>query len=266
MTEFAELNYVIQALIATLFTYALTAAGAATVFFIRKWPESFFNAIIGCSAGIMTAASFYSLLLPAQNMAQDMGMKSWIIVAAGFLTGSAFLFAADRYFACKLCKSFPSNSFRDRKKSAMLMLSITLHNIPEGLSVGVAFASIALGFEQTSLAAAMMLALSIGIQNFPEGVAVSAPLISEGMPRSKAFFYGQLSAAVEPLAGVLGALLCSVTRKILPFMLSFAAGAMIYVVMGELLPDNGRCGKKEIYVLCFITGFLIMTILDTAFA
>ena len=260
MTEwFAGLSHTLQALIATLFTWGVTALGAALVFIFKSVKKGVMDAMLGFAAGVMIAASFWSLLSPAIEMAEELNMIPWVIVFLGFFSGGLLLFAGDRLYA-----RLDSGSSRSRKRSMMLMLSITLHNVPEGLAVGVAFGALAYGIPGATLTAACMLALGIGLQNFPEGTAVSVPLRREGTSRARAFFYGQLSGVVEPMAGVLGAVLVLGARQLLPFLLSFAAGAMIYVVVEELIPESQTSERKDFMALFTLVGFSVMMILDLA--
>lgn len=269
MTDwFLALSCPLQALIATLFTWSVTLLGAAVVLFFRRTNKSLMDGMLGFAAGIMTAASFWSLLSPAIERAGELGINPWLTAAAGFAAGILLLYLGDKLFDSIRRR-------RERKKNccaagggfrrcAMLIFAITLHNIPEGLAVGVAFGSLASGQDGGAVAAACMLALGIGLQNFPEGAAVSLPLRREGMSRGKAFFYGQLSGFAEPVAGVLGALLVIWARECLPFLLSFAAGAMMYVVVGELIPESQKNKKREVMTLLTLAGFCLMMVLDVA--
>ena len=258
---FIELNPIIQAFLATCFTWLVTALGAAFVFFFKKIKKSIMDAMLGFAAGVMVSASFWSLLSPSIEMAKSLKLNSWLIATIGFLSGGLLLFLGDKIFT-KLTATKENNN--NIKRSLMLIISITLHNIPEGLAVGVAFGSLAYNLEGATLATACMLALGIGIQNFPEGTAVSVPLRREGFSRKKAFFYGQLSGIVEPISGILGALLVIKIRMLLPFLLAFAAGAMIYVVVEELIPESQSNEKKDLMALFTLIGFSIMMILDLA--
>lgn len=258
---FIELNPIIQAFLATCFTWLVTALGAAFVFFFKKIKKSIMDAMLGFAAGVMISASFWSLLSPSIEMAKSLKLNSWLIATTGFLSGGLLLFLGDKIFT-KLTATKENNN--NIKRSLMLIISITLHNIPEGLAVGVAFGSLAYNLEGATLATACMLALGIGIQNFPEGTAVSVPLRREGFSRKKAFFYGQLSGIVEPISGILGALLVIKIRMLLPFLLAFAAGAMIYVVVEELIPESQSNEKKDLMALFTLIGFSIMMILDLA--
>ena len=248
-----------QALIATLFTFSVTALGAMIVIFFKKINKNFMDAMLGLSGGVMIAASFWSLLSPAIEMANSLNMISWLIVSIGFFSGGLLLFIGDKLFD-KIDKNKEKAS--SLKRCLMLIFSITLHNIPEGMAVGIAFGSIAYGLEGATILSACVLALGIGIQNFPEGSAVSLPLRREGYSRIKSFIYGSMSGIVEPIAGVLGALLVLKMRFLLPLLLSFAAGAMIYVVVEEIIPESQTNKKKDKMALFTILGFLIMMILD----
>ena len=258
---FIELNPIIQAFLATCFTWLVTALGAAFVFFFKKIKKSIMDAMLGFAAGVMVSASFWSLLSPSIEMAESLNLNSWLIAATGFLSGGLLLFIGDKLFT-KLTENKENNN--NKKRSLMLIISITLHNIPEGLAVGVAFGSLAYNLEGATLATACMLALGIGLQNFPEGTAVSVPLRREGFSRKKAFFFGQLSGIVEPISGIIGALLVIKIRMLLPFLLAFAAGAMIYVVVEELIPESQSNEKKDLMALFTLIGFSIMMILDLA--
>lgn len=258
---FINLNPILQALVATLFTWGVTAIGASLVFFFKNVNKTFMDAMLGFAAGVMIAASFWSLLSPSIEMATNLNMIPWLVAFLGIMCGGLLLFIGDKlydYFDQK------KNNSRGFKRSLMLITSITLHNIPEGLVVGVAFGSLIYGLEGATLMNACLLALGIGLQNFPEGTAVAVPLRREGMSRRKAFFYGQLSGIVEPIAGVIGALLVLKIRFLLPFLLSFAAGAMIYVVVQELIPESQTNKKKEVMAMFTLVGFSIMMILDIA--
>lgn len=261
---FMNLNFQTQALLATIFTWLVTALGASLVFFFKKVNKNIMDGMLGFAGGVMIAASFWSLLSPAIDMAESLKMTSYIIVTLGFLSGGLLLFIADKIFLCIDKKRKKEKTNTNFKRSLMLILSITIHNIPEGLAVGIAFGSIAYSLEGATLLSALMLALGIGLQNFPEGTAVSVPLRREGFSRSKAFFYGQLSGLVEPIAGFLGALLVLKIRTVLPFLLAFAAGAMIYVVVEELIPESQTNKKKEVMAFFTLIGFSIMMILDVA--
>ena len=253
---FLNLNYVYQALIATLFTYSITALGASIVFFFKKISKNVMDAMLGFAAGVMTAASYFSLLGPAIDHSTNLNINPWLTVTIGFLSGGILLFLADKIFSKLLDKK--------NKRILMLISSITIHNIPEGLAVGIAFGATYYGLTGATTISAIMLAIGIGLQNFPEGSAVSIPLLREGLSRKKAFFYGQLSAIVEPIFGVIGAFLVVKMQIFLPFFLSFDAGAMIYVIVAELIPEIQTNKKKELMAFFTIIGFAVMMILDVA--
>lgn len=255
------LNPIIQALIAGLFTYSITALGAALVFFMKKINKTFMDGMLGFSAGIMIAASFFSLILPAINMANELKLISWLIVLIGFISGGLLLFIGDKIYDIIELK-LKKKKTKNLKRCTMLMMSITLHNIPEGMAVGVAFGSVIYGITGATLLSAWVIALGIGLQNFPEGTAVSMPLRREGFSRGKAFFFGQLSGLVEPISAFLGALLVMKIRMLLPILLSFAAGAMIYVVIEELIPESQTNKKKDLMAIFTILGFSLMMVLD----
>ena len=262
MEFFYSLNHITQALIATIFTWSITALGAAIVFIFKKPNKTIMDSMLGFAAGVMIAASFWSLLEPSIEMSNNLNMCAWIIAATGFLSGGILLFIGDKLF-----DHFDKNLSKRKdsfKRCLMLIFSITLHNIPEGLAIGVAFGSLAYDLEGATTASAAILALGIGIQNFPEGTAVSVPLRREGMSMKKAFFFGQLSGIVEPISAVIGAILVTKIRLLLPFLLAFAAGAMIYVVVQELIPESQTNKKKEVMALFTLIGFSIMMILDVA--
>jgi ZIP family zinc transporter len=267
MEWFTQQNHVIQALLATLFTWALTAAGAAMVFLIKGFNRKFLDAMLGFAAGVMVAASFWSLLSPAIEMASETSKYPWIPAVGGFLLGGLFLFCVDRLMP-HLHLGLPTSEAEGIKthwqRSILLVMAITLHNIPEGLAVGVAFGALAFDLPSASLAGAVALAIGIGIQNFPEGAAVSVPLRREGLSKLKSFWYGQLSGAVEPVAGVIGALSVFYARPILPYALAFAAGAMIYVVVEELIPESQGSKNTDIATLGTLFGFAVMMTLDVA--
>lgn len=267
INNFLELSPVMQAFLATLFTWLVTALGAAIVFFFREVKKSIMDALLGFSAGVMIAASFWSLLSPAIEMANSMQMISWLVVFLGFFGGGLLLFLGDKiydFMQSKMKRNITTSSSNRLKRSLMLVFSITLHNIPEGLVVGVAFGSLAYSLEGSTLASALTLALGIGLQNFPEGSAVSLPLRREGYSRKKAFFFGQLSGIVEPISAVIGATLVLKIQVLLPFLLAFAAGAMIYVVVEELIPESQSNKKKDLMALFTLIGFSVMMILDVA--
>ncbi|MBR3660299.1 MAG: ZIP family metal transporter [Bacilli bacterium] len=258
MSFLYNLNPIIQAILATIFTWSVTAIGAALVFMFKKVNKNVLDSMLGISAGVMIAASFWSLLSPSINMAKSLNMNIILVVSLGFLSGGLLLFIGDKVTSKLQNKGGLSTS----KRVLMLITSITLHNIPEGLAVGVAFGSTLYGLDGASIISAWTLAIGIGIQNFPEGTAVSVPLRREGFSRRKAFFYGQLSGIVEPIAGVIGAILVLKIRLILPFLLAFAAGAMIYVVVEELIPESQTNESKDLMSMFTLVGFVIMMLLD----
>jgi ZIP family zinc transporter len=263
-----QLSPVWQVLLATSFTWGMTALGAALVFFTKEVKRSVLDAMLGFAGGVMIAASYFSLLAPAIELAESNGTAAWIPAVVGFLAGGVFLRGLDWI----LPHLHPNAPMREAeglettwKRSVLLVSAITLHNIPEGLAVGVAFGAVAAGFDGASLAAAMALAVGIGIQNFPEGTAVSMPLRREGMSRRKSFFYGQLSAVVEPVAGVVGVVAVVLAQPILPYALAFAAGAMIFVVVEELIPESQKGGHVDLATMSLMLGFGLMMTLDVAF-
>ncbi|MCX6093305.1 MAG: ZIP family metal transporter [Candidatus Bipolaricaulota bacterium] len=262
---FSQISPVLQALLATLFTWFVTALGASLVFFFREIERRVLSAMLGFAAGVMIAASYWSLLAPAVALSEGSGLPKFLPPLAGFLVGGAFLWGIDRivphlHIGSRSAKAEGLKT--SWRRNVLLVLSITLHNIPEGLSVGVAFGALAAGLPGASLAAAVALAIGIAIQNFPEGAAVSVPLRCEGLGRFKSFWYGQLSAIVEPIAGVLGAAAVVLARPILPYAMGFAAGAMIYVVVEELIPEAQREQSTHIATLGAMLGFAVMMILD----
>ncbi|OGO35444.1 MAG: dihydroorotate dehydrogenase [Chloroflexi bacterium RBG_16_57_8] len=266
---FQSLNPVVQALLATGFTWAMTATGAASVFAARDISRRVLDAMLGFAAGVMIAASYWSLLAPAIAMSEGKAIPAWVPAVVGFLAGGIFLRGIDLMLP-HLHVGFPQEEAEGLKtgwqRSTLLVLAITLHNIPEGLAVGVAFGAVAAGLPSASLGAAVALAVGIGIQNFPEGMAVSLPLRRDGMSRRKSFWYGQLSAVVEPVAAVIGAAAVIVAQPILPYALSFAAGAMIFVVIEEVIPEAQRGGNADLATGGGMLGFAVMMVLDVAFS
>lgn len=256
---------VFYALLGTGFSFLGTAAGAAMVFFLRKDPsEKLYKAFLGFASGVMISASFWSLLLPAMEMSRELGQNEWLPAAGGFVAGGLFLFLLDKlmphlHFGAKEAEG-PHVSV---KRTTMLVLAVTLHNIPEGMAVGLSFALAASGESTVSLSGAMALAAGMALQNFPEGAAISFPLKQEGCSKKKSFFYGALSGIVEPAAGVLGALLALSIARLMPFLLAFAAGAMIYVVIEELVPEAWH-EHSNIGTLAALFGFVLMMVLDVA--
>ena len=269
MTDWLQrFHPVSQALIATMFTWGMTALGAAVVFSMREIKRKVLDWMLGFSGGVMIAASYWSLLAPAIEMSGGSSLPSWFPAAAGFLAGAVVLRIIDMILP-HLHAGFSMENAEGVKtswrKSTLLVLAITLHNIPEGLAVGVIFGAAASGAAETSIAGAVALALGMGIQNFPEGLAVSMPLRREGMSRLKSFWYGQLSGVVEPVAGVVGAAAVVVSRVILPYALAFAAGAMIFIVIEEVIPESQISGESDISTSGAVAGFLLMMILDVSF-
>jgi zinc transporter, ZIP family len=265
---FIGIGPVYSALLATCFTWFLTAAGAALVFFFKKPHRAALDGMLGFTGGVMVAASFWSLLNPAIEMSERIYPSvPWMPAAVGFFLGAMFLFVLDKYLP-HLHLNFPSSETEGMKtqwhSTTLLVLAITLHNIPEGLAVGVLFGAAAIGIDEATISGAIALAMGIGIQNFPEGFAVAVPLRRMGVGRLKSFWFGQLSAVVEPIAGVIGAFAVIHMQPILPFALAFAAGAMIYVVVEEVIPETQRDKYTDVAVLGFIGGFLVMMILDVA--
>ena len=264
---FRQFDPVTQALFATLFTWGVTAAGAALVFFTRTINEKLMDALLGFAAGVMIAASFWSLLSPGIEMAEQLGQIPWLTAAFGFLSGGIFMRLTDRFLP-HLHPGLgmePEGIKTSWQRSTLLVLAITLHNIPEGLAVGVAFGAVAAGLPSATIGGAVALAIGIGLQNFPEGTAVSMPLRREGMTKWKSFLYGQASGVVEPIAGVLGALFVMRIQGILPYALCFAAGAMIFVVVEELIPESQkRVAHIDTVTMATMAGFTVMMILDVA--
>ena len=264
---FAVQHPVLQALLAGTFTWVLTALGAAAVFLSRKVSRRALDSALGFTAGVMIAASFWSLLAPAIDLAAQMGMLPWLPAVVGFLAGAGSLRIADRllphvhvFAPVSEAEGVPTRW----RRSILLVLAITLHNIPEGLAVGVAFGVAAADIGGNGMNAAIALTLGIGLQNFPEGMAVSVPLRNEGLSRSKSFFFGQLSAVVEPVAAVIGAAVVLLARPLLPYALAFAAGAMFFVVVEEVIPESQRGGNTDLATLSAVVGFAIMMSLDVA--
>lgn len=267
MEKLLEYNPVLLALGATLFTWFITAAGSSMVFFFKTINKRILNSMLGFAAGVMIAASFWSLLKPAIEMAEESEIISWVPALVGFLSGGAFLLLVDKtlpHLHMRLPIEQAEGVKTSWERSVLLILAITLHNIPEGLAVGVAFGALATNPDIGMLSSAVALAIGIGLQNFPEGAAVSIPLRREGFSRFRAFTYGQLSGIVEPIAGVLGAYLVLTVEPLLPYALSFAAGAMIFVVVEELIPES-QTGNETVYsTIGAMIGFATMMVLDVA--
>lgn len=258
----------IQALLAGIFTWFLTAIGASMVIFVKNVNRKLLDTVLGFAAGVMIAASFWSLLEPAIEMSQKMDMPSWIPPAVGFLSGALFLRLIDKILPHLHLES-PINEAEGLKtsfrRSTLLVLAVTLHNIPEGLAIGVSFGAHGVDPASVSLLSSIILAFGIGIQNIPEGFAISMPLRSEGFSRKKSFMLGQLSGFVEPVFAVIGVLLVELMQSLLPYALGFAAGAMIFVTAEELIPESQRNGNSDLATAGLITGFTVMMILDISF-
>jgi zinc transporter, ZIP family len=266
--SFLELSPVTQALVATLFTWGVTAAGAALVYLKRSVDQKLLDGMLGFAAGVMIAASFWSLLNPGIEMAESMGQIPWLTAVIGFMGGGIFMRITDKF----LPHLHPGLQMDQKEgvktswqRSTLLVLAITMHNIPEGLAIGVAFGAVAVGLPSATIGGAIALAIGIGLQNFPEGTAVSMPLRREGMSQHKAFFMGQASGVVEPIAGVMGAYFVMSMQSILPYALCFAAGAMIFVVVEELIPESQRkTANIDFVTMATMVGFSVMMMLDVA--
>lgn len=256
MEFFYELNPIYQSLIAGLFTFFVTSLGAASVFLFKKTNKTLLDIFLSISAGVMIAASFFSLINPAIEMSENLNLIPIVVLLVGILSGTLLLYISDKIFSKKIKMS------NDKKRVSLLFFSIMMHNIPEGMAIGVAFGSVIYGLDGATIGAAISLAIGIGIQNFPEGSAISLPLIGTGMKKSKAFLYGSLSAIVEPVASVLGTLLVLKLNVFLPYLLSFAAGAMLYVVIEEIIPESQNTEKKDLMAFITLLGFCLMMSLD----
>ena len=262
---FKDTNPVLGAFYATLFTWGLTALGASLVFFIKKLNRALLDGLLGFTGGVMVAASFWSLLAPGIEMSSGEGIFKVLPAAIGFGFGALFIFGLDKILPHIHINFKESEGIKTPwRRTTLLVLAITLHNIPEGLAVGVLFGGVAAGVPEASITGAVALALGIGIQNFPEGIAVSMPMRRQGISRFKSFWYGQLSAIVEPFAAIFGALAVTFFTPILPYALAFAAGAMIFVVVEEVIPETQLDKYTDIATLGFIGGFIIMMMLDVA--
>jgi len=267
MEKMLSVNPVLLALFATLFTWGVTALGSGMVFFFRNINKKVLNLMLGFAAGVMIAASIWSLLNPAIAMSEEGGGNGWTPALVGFLFGGAFLYGIDKtlpHLHIGLNVENAEGIKTSWQRSILLVLAITLHNIPEGLAVGVAFGALAINPDMSVLTGAVALAFGIGLQNFPEGAAISIPLRREGFSRLKAFNYGQMSGIVEPIAGVLGALLIVLIQPLLPYALSFAAGAMIYVVVEELIPESQIGNETDLSTIGAMAGFSVMMVMDVA--
>lgn len=268
LDQFQKLNPVLQAFLATCFTWAVTALGASFVFFNKKPNRKVFDSMLGFTAGVMIAVSFFSLLNPAIAMSKGKSFPVCFPAAVGFIIGSFFFLVLDRltpHLHMYLTKKQAEGVKTKLPVSYLLVLAITLHNIPEGLAVGIAFGALAFGQTSATFAGAVALAIGIGIQNFPEGLSVAMPLRSRGMSRLKSFWFGQLSGMVEPIAALIAALNVSVFQPLLPYALSFAAGAMIYVVVEEVIPESHRGGNADLATISTLIGFVFMMVLDVSF-
>jgi ZIP family zinc transporter len=262
---FKNTDPVLGALYATLFTWGLTALGASLVFFVKGMNRALLDGLLGFTGGVMVAASFWSLLAPGIEMSPGEGFIKVIPAAIGFGMGALFIFALDKVLPHIHINFKESEGIKTPwHRTTLLVLAVTLHNIPEGLAVGVLFGGVAAGIPEASITGAVALAIGIGIQNFPEGIAVSMPMRRQGVSRFKSFWYGQLSAIVEPVAAVLGALAVTFFTPILPYALAFAAGAMIFVVVEEVIPETQQDRYTDIATLGFIGGFIVMMTLDVA--
>lgn len=264
---FESISPILAAFYASLFTWFTTALGASLVFFFKKMNQNIFDGMLGFTGGVMMAASYFSLLAPAIDMSTHEGQVNMLPIVLGFLFGALFIYGLDKILP-HLNKKYKTASDEKSpwRKTSLLTLAITLHNIPEGLAIGVLFGGVAAGIPEASIAAAVTLAIGIAIQDFPEGIAVSIPLRRMGMSRRKSFFYGQASAIVEPIFGVLGALAVLFFTAILPFALAFSAAAMIYVVLVEIIPETQNRNSKNIGIGGFIVGFVVMMTLDVIFS
>lgn len=264
---FSQFSPVVQALLATTFTWFLTALGASVVLVFKNMSRKWLDFLLGFTGGVMVAASFWSLLTPAIEMSEASYPKglAWVPAAIGFIIGAGFIYVIDKIIP-HLHLNAGMNETEGVKttwdRTILLVLAITLHNIPEGLAVGVSFGAVALGDPHFSMSAAVALAIGIGIQNFPEGIAVAMPLRRQGVSPLKSFWWGQMSAIVEPVAGVIGAVAVIYAQPILPYALSFAAGAMLYVVVEEVIPETQRDKYADFATIGFVVGFVIMMALD----
>lgn len=266
MSWFMDISPSLQALLAGCFTWAVTALGAAGVFLARKPQKRLLDLMLGFAAGVMIAASVWSLLIPAIEISEILGYPGWLPAVIGFLIGGLALRLLDRllpHLHPGMKEEVPDGPPSGLRRTTLLVIAITMHNIPEGLAVGVAFGSVGM-FEGATATAGIALAIGIGLQNFPEGLAVSMPLRREGLSCSRAFWYGQLSAAVEPVFAFLGALLVRAARPALPFALAFAAGAMIFIVVEEVIPEANSSGNGDTATLGALFGFALMMVLDVA--
>jgi ZIP family zinc transporter len=257
-----------QALLAGTFTWSITALGAATVIFARRVPPALFTAMMGFAGGVMLAVSYWSLLQPSVSLARSAGLPSWLPAAVGFVGGALMVGLIDRLLphVHPVLPFMPAEGLHTRwRQTTLLVLAITLHNVPEGLAVGVAFGAAATGVRDATFGAAVALAFGIGLQNLPEGVAVSMPLRAAGTSRLRSFWIGSMSAVVEPIAAVAGAAAVLWVRPLMPYALAFAAGAMLFVVVEEVIPEAQQGGRQDLATASIVAGFTIMMILDVAF-
>jgi ZIP family zinc transporter len=262
---FESIPPVLGAFYATMFTWGLTAFGAAFVFFFKTMNRTVLDGMLGFTGGVMVAASFWSLLAPAIEMSGGEGFTKVFPAAFGFLTGALFIFSLDKLLPHLHINFKESEGVKSPwQRTTLLVLAITLHNIPEGLAIGVLFGGVQAGIPEATITGAVILAIGIGIQNFPEGIAVSMPLKRMGMSNMKSFLYGQSSALVEPVAAIAGALAVNFFKPILPYALAFAAGAMIFVVVEEVIPETQQDKNTDIATMGFIGGFIVMMTLDVA--
>lgn len=260
---FESIDPILAAFYATLFTWGMTALGAAFVFFMKTMHRTLLDGMLGFTGGVMIAASYWSLLAPAIEMSTGEGVMKIVPVAIGFILGALFLFSLDKVLPHLHINFKKAEGVKTPwQRTTLLTLAITLHNIPEGLAVGILFGGVAAGVPEATIAGALTLAIGIGLQNFPEGIAVAMPLRRMGLTRRKSFMYGQASALVEPIFGVLGAIAVSFFTPILPYALAFAAAAMIYVVIEEVVPETQQSGNTDIATLGFVLGFVVMMSLD----
>ncbi|MBR3146049.1 MAG: ZIP family metal transporter [Bacilli bacterium] len=257
---FSELSPIYQALLAGIFTFLITVLGSSLVFFFKSVNKNIMDIMLSLSAGIMLSASFFSLLNPAINISNELKLVTWLVIFSGFISGGILLLIGDKIL--NYLDKRGKKSISKLKRSIMLFSSITLHNIPEGLVLGVAYGSIIYNFNSASLASAIALTIGIGIQNFPEGSAISLPMKRDGLSCFKSFIFGSISAIVEPIFALLGALLVLKIQVFLPFVLSFTAGAMVFVITMELIPESQTNKRKDLMALFLMLGFSIMMILE----
>ena len=254
-----NLNPLLQALIAGIISYSFTMLGSSIVFFLKKNNEIFMDSLLSVSAGIMFSAAIFSLIIPSIEMSNNLNLSKIIVLTSGLILGSFLIVLVDKIFN-RITKY--KNNNHSFKKCLLLILSITMHNIPEGLAIGVAFGSVIYHLDSVTILTSWMLAIGIAIQNFPEGAAISLPLYNEGLSKRKSFFFGHISGIVEPISSFIGAIIVMKVKYFLPYLLSFAAGSMIFVVVSELIPESLNNKYKNIMSLAFILGFILMTLLD----